>query len=648
MTERPTRPLALFATLVAFHSGSALAADPAKNTEGNDKPPAYEDRLIDGGGLTPLISEGDEAPYNAAGRPRSWRFEGFSSNFDRGGINQHENGMAVSGRYDTQDYGAFSLDATVRDSGNGNIVTLWQRGMPLDNGWRANNGIGMLNTLGIDLSRTQYRFYIPTFPIVGAVTEFVRGNDTQWQASLGEPGVYNGIRLPGFSRLGGTLFTAGMQTRLTPQVQAGVQFADANNVQDSFDPAAAARFSARSWYGTFAWEDSGTRVQGNVLDSRVGGAGHHLGVWLDAETRSGRYRHDYGAYRLDRDLAWGYLPINSDSQGGYYRVNYHSQQWIWSAGLDAINSLSGAGTDSYYGTGTLRYQYSRSLGLGGGLTVRHSGTDAEAAYAFIDKDGPLGTTRMQFDAAKASSQHSEQLTVDQTWPTQIGLRLSTSLSLGREVTGDQRVTRMSAAAFGGIDLGHDITLDGNVRFSYDRGGTSSNGRYANLSLSWRINSQWSLSTTYYDNRSEEDPFLSVATLVPTQLVTPVQKDRALFIIVRYEDRAGSPTAPLGGAPGSGAGNIEGYLFYDANDDGRRDASEAGAPNVTVLLDGRYAARTDPQGKFEFPFVASGRHTLTVVPDNLALSWSVSGDARREIVVRTRELTRVDIPASRIK
>ncbi|MGZ5113370.1 MAG: hypothetical protein ACXWHC_14030 [Usitatibacter sp.] len=164
---------------------------------------------------------------------------------------------------------------------------------------------------------------------------------------------------------------------------------------------------------------------------------------------------------------------------------------------------------------------------------------------------------------------------------------------------------------------------------------------------WRISPRWSILATYYDNRSETQNFLSIAPLVPLDTLPVVAKDRAIFLTVRYEDRAGTPVAPLGGAPGSGAGIIAGHIFYDANDDGRRAANEAGAANVTVLLDGKFSTRTDADGRFEFPLVASGTHSIAVVPDNLALPYAVS-DARREVAVRTRETTTIEIPATRLK
>ena len=51
-----------------------------------------------------------------------------------------------------------------------------------------------------------------------------------------------------------------------------------------------------------------------------------------------------------------------------------------------------------------------------------------------------------------------------------------------------------------------------------------------------------------------------------------------------------------------------------------------------MLNGRFAARTNSEGRFEFASVAAGSHVLTVVPDNLPLPWVVQGDGRTEVEV----------------
>ncbi|MCJ7452767.1 MAG: carboxypeptidase-like regulatory domain-containing protein [Steroidobacteraceae bacterium] len=90
------------------------------------------------------------------------------------------------------------------------------------------------------------------------------------------------------------------------------------------------------------------------------------------------------------------------------------------------------------------------------------------------------------------------------------------------------------------------------------------------------------------------------------------------------------------------------MYLDSNDNGRRDAGEAGAPNVVVVLNGRFQAHTNGDGRFEFPSVTIGDHFLTVVPDNLPLAWSFPPGARADVHVRVHTETRVELGAGRLR
>jgi hypothetical protein len=641
------RGLSWILCVTALASLPSSWAQPAPSQPKAEDPPAYEDKLIDAGNLGALPPDEDTAVYNPVGLPREWRVDGFASRLEQGGVKRMENGLVLSGRLETLEYGAYTLDATVRGGGSQSVITLFQRGLAFDGGWKANNGLGMLNTPAIDLSRQQYRFYLPTFPIAGVETEWLRNGNLQIQASAGQPGVYDGLRVAGFTRLDGTVFTAGAQWAPSPGVQAGVQMVDAHGVgsgTQSDDPPT----TARTWYGALAFQDGpDRRTQFNILDSEANEGRHNTGVWFDRETRDGHFRENYGLFHFDPGMFWGYTPITSDLAGGYYRINYQSQQWIWAVGIDSVSSVTSTGATGLFATGNVRYQVDTTLGVGGGATLRHSGDDAGTVYGFLDKKSFLGTTRLQLDVVGGDgSQRGAQLTVDHAWPTQVGLRLSTSLTYGRETNAGARTTLASLAAFGGIDLTNNLSVEGSLRWSLDREAVRTVGTYANLGLVWRISQRWSLVASYYDNRSDTQAFTTIAPLVPVEALLPEPRDRAFFITVRYADHAGTPVAPLGGAPGSGSGTVVGYIWYDANEDGRRGANEAAAANVTVLLDGKFSVRTNNDGKFEFPFVAAGPHAIMVIPDNLALPYSIPGDGRREITVRTRETTSIDIPATK--
>ena len=97
---------------------------------------------------------------------------------------------------------------------------------------------------------------------------------------------------------------------------------------------------------------------------------------------------------------------------------------------------------------------------------------------------------------------------------------------------------------------------------------------------------------------------------------------------------------------AGAGQITGTVYLDANDNGRFDAGEAGAANLTVVLDNRYSTLTDANGRYEFPAVAAGHHLIAVIADNLPLPWIFTQQRPLAVEVRTRGRTEADIAAVR--
>src|SRR3546814_16592912 len=75
------------------------------------------------------------------------------------------------------------------------LVTLWQRDLYLDVGWRVNNGLGVLNTPAPPLQRNQYRFFLPTVAFAGTSSEWI--NDDRkllLQGAFGRAGLYTGTR----------------------------------------------------------------------------------------------------------------------------------------------------------------------------------------------------------------------------------------------------------------------------------------------------------------------------------------------------------------------------------------------------------------------------------------------------------------------
>jgi hypothetical protein len=649
------------------HAGPAQAQSAQAQSAPPPAAPLYQDRYIDGGTLVPEISAGD-ATSDTRGLAHSLELDGvvsvLSSRGAGSGSNVSENGFAAKSQWETAAYGAWSLDASARtggsqgpaEQGQGGVLTLRQRGMPFDNDWQADNSLGDLNVPDVVLARVQPRFYLPTAPIQGVSTEWRGPSGLQLVAGGGVPGLYDGIVVPNFRTLDGSTATAGAEWSPASQWSVGGQLIEAHDVNLAVGPVIDGTTLMSSTTGLLsaAWADRGERVQMNLVDGEVSGKANALGTWVDASLTQDRFLQNAGLFRIDPDLTWGNQLISNDAQGGYYRLNYQNRQWLADVGVDAVRSVSGLGSNTTFLTGDTRYQLSRDWGVGGVANLSHTdGGTSWSAEGYVDHSNGGGTSRAQADFAQTSEGQDATLTLNETWSTPVGMRLSTSASVesisGAIINGlRQDSTVLGIAAFGGGQLTSSLSVEGNVRWTAAVQGQAAPGVSANVALTWQLSSSWEILATYYDSRVGSWTPLTVQSPLTPPVATPVPalQERGAFLTLRYRRAGGAHFAPLGGAPGAGSGTISGIVFLDANNNGRADAGEIGAANVTVVLDGRFSVQTDTGGRFVFPVVATGHHVITVVSDNLPLPWALVNDGRAELEVTTRDRTEISIAAQR--
>ena len=629
----------------------------------------YQDHYIGGGSLAPDISAGENGTEDTQGLARSLQIDAVTSRLSshEGGSSSTftENGIVAKSQWETASYGAWSLDASGRiggsdqgqsEQGQGGVVTLRQRGMPFDGGWQADNAIGDLNAPDIDLARFQSRFYLPTGPMQGLTTEWRGPSGLQFVAGGGEPGLYDGIEVPNFRTLSGSTATAGAQWSPASQWTIGGQLIEAHDVNLAIGPVidGSTLMSSTTGVLTAAWQNGGERLQMNLLDGEVSGKSNAVGGWVDGSIAQGRFLQNAGLFRIDPNMTWGNQLIANDAQGGYYRLNYQSRQWLADVGVDEVRSVSGLGTNTTFLTGDTRYQLFRDWGVGGVANVSHSdGGNGWSLQGYVDHLNTWGTGRAQADYAETPTGRDATVTLDQTWSAPTGIRLSTSASVerinGALINGlQQDSTVLGIAAYGGGQLTTRLSIDGNVRWAEAVQGSAAPGISANVSLTYQLSQNWAILATYYDSQvGSWTPLMVVSPLTPP-VATPIAavEERGIFLRIRYQRASGSHFAPLGGAPGAGSGEIAGILYLDANYNGRPDAGETGAPNVTVVLDGRFSVQTDANGRFDFPVVATGHHVVTVISDNLPLPWALVNGGRTEVDVTTRGRTDISIGAQR--
>jgi hypothetical protein len=616
--------------------------------------PSYQDKLIDDGALTPDIWDSYAPLNNSEGLPRGLRLDGLWSSTRRNGVSTSQVGAGVGAFLATPQYGAFSFDGLFTSGEDTSIATLWQRDMPFDGGWRASNGAGMLNSPAIDLVRFQPRIFLPTTPMLGAVTEWRSPQAAQLTAGYGEPGVYYGTYIPEFRRLGGQLTNLGAQWAMLPNWSFGAQYAGANDVTSGFQSASdALPFSARSFLIAGSRQDATSRYQLNLLESKTSFSEPHNGAWFDGYVQTGRLGQSFGLFSLEPGLLWGNQPVANDARGGYYRLYYASPRWLWDAGVDYLAPFDkDTGDATTYLNGSVRYQFLRDLSAGTGANVRLSDSTAWQGFVYVEHVNYVFTERTQLNQAEDGDRRETLLTFNQTWNMPAGSRLNTTVGFGRfrsdNVDPSNQVT---VAAYGGGDITRNLALDLNLQWNRWYGDdTEPSSTTGSLSLTWSILPQLRLIATGY--RSHATARLPLSVTSPLNPAAPLLNtrldDSGAFLILRFETRAGSLGAPIGGPPGAGAGRVAGTVFLDRNESGRLEAGEEGAANVTVVLDGRYSARTDAQGRFEFAAVASGPHVLTVISDNLPLPWTLLNEGRTEIDVPVRGNVTIDVPAQRLR
>lgn len=643
------------------------------------EPAPYEDRVMEG----TASSRDDDlaaAEYNPQGWPRGISLQ-LTRNMQttqnvssRGDTRMDSLGVQIDAYLETPNFGALSIHALALGGRSASGLTSWsvrQTGLPFDGGWRADNALGTTNLLIPELSRRNSRLALPAPQVLGGSTVWRNDgrNTLILGASTGEPGRFEGFPQSRFVGLGGqvsSLFaqaTEGAWTTAAAFAQGSNILPEVATITGDNTNGGAARISPRGIYASAAYEDlkSNTNWQVSALGAETAGVSA-TGIWADATWRDGGQTHQASIFRFNRGLSWIDRPLAADLQGGAYRFDYRSLRWDISANIESFASVSGRTPSGWYASSSGRRLLTSGVSTGGGLAIRSFGVTGGSAFAYLQWQNSLGVSRFQLDSSSTQGDESRQaVTLDHSVSVENGLSLSTSISAERLQPantispGNSTPRPLENAVTWGVTgyapLTDSVSLQGSVRARNVAGSGSASGTTvsANISIDWQISRDWSVGASLYENRGILVDTIAVQSpLVTPEIVRTRPNDRGAFLTLRYASRAGTPSFPLGGAPGSGSGRIEGSVFLDANGNGLRDASESGAANILVILDSRYSTRTNAFGGFEFPSVVSGSHILTVLQDDLPLPWTVDTEQKIMAPVSTRDVSRVDIGAKRMR
>ena len=574
--------------------------------------------------------------------------------------------VLARGTLDTPNFGFLSVDAAYGPDGHSDAagtyrtasrasISLSQRLLPLAGGWFATSGLGLIQPGHVDMVSQQYRFGVPTRTVLGASTMLSNeASGLQMSLASGTPVALDPVGQAGFADLGGRATTLGFGARAG---RSGWRYAvEASDYRQGamqtagpggLDP------STQAVMQVLRQDGGGGSVQFNALSSRNSAnvdAGWRTGYWVDGSLQSGAVEHRFGLNDLPEEQRWLGVAVPSGARGGYYRWRWRTRQSLLEAQIDE-QRLSGAPDASSTHTTQLwmngRFQQDQMHALGLQSVVTRVG-DATGINVLGFRETAVGDTSWRLLAGVAIAR-------DQ--PDQY--------QLGGEVTATQSSIQwngsLSAFSNGGAKLGTDLAMSAAQNLTerasfvlglrrYNAIDVASAGTSVNASLLYRLTPAWTLTGALSESRGARGLRPVGASSGPPSLdsfVTYTPRLRYGLITLRYEWQAGSPTVPLGGgATRAGGGRVEGAVFLDTNGNGRVDPGEASVANVLVILDGRYSVRTDPQGRYAFPFVASGEHKLRILPDNIPLPWSVADMSDRRIEVEPRTALVTNFGATR--
>ena len=663
-------------------------------------PPAVPDGSVSGSGslyvdrVMDLPSEDDSlllkaTLYDDSGWSRGWRVDAGTTS-QQGFSRSRNQSLGLSGFIDTPDYGIWSATTNLveaRDNvpGNpqlnasGSSFRLDQRALPLNGGWRADHSLGDINTSTTSLARGIGRVSLPSAPIRGLGGQWTRGDDLGLNVSGGQAGIFNGIDLSGFNQTGGHIVSAGGQMRLDGKppgslaalgrLDGAVQIIDARGLPFDFFTGVRQNvqsvFTSSAWEGAAPWSESlaggnapvserrgGLRLQGNLVNSNASTDGRVNGLWADAAWRTERWRQTAGVFRFDPNLRWGAAVLASDLQGAYWQADTATRQWQLGFNGELSDAVSSRDAKSAYVSSYGSYRIDSRNGLSASLSLRALSNPAQSVMLSWDRTNVLGQTQWRSDLVHATGLRTARFGADHIWPLAAPALFTTSLAWERLSGGaGGAVNGYVWGVLGSLSPFANISLDGSLRGTNRSDGSSALS--ANVAASLNLQQGWSLSLRYTESRGQEPQSSLLTSALSTALTSAVNANtlaatdsRSVQMLLTYQGRAGSSSRPLGGLPGGGAGSISGTVYFDADNNGHREASEGGVPGVTVTLDKRYVTRTDAQGRYEFAYVAAGDHLIEASADNVPLPWSPVARDPVKTIVLVRDVTTQDFAVQR--
>lgn len=539
-------------------------------------------------------------------------------------------------------------------NGTDTLFTVRQSAMPVSDILTLNNTFGHHRTGISSLLHSGYRYRLPSSPILGSSTE-LSGIASSLRFTTGKTGVYRGVSLPHFEETGGRLTTLAYETQAGEDFEFGSEVAyveNDTNVRDHTSLLLAGRYL----------EPDGSQEHAARLLADDDG---NLGLWTDSyqELRSGRSVR-YGGFYFAPDLSWTDEPIATDQMGLYLRGDMNSYRYSLSGGYDyaetglGSDGLASSKSHSTFFTSNLRASRHVGLGLNANLAFRQfSGgiiEDDQVAWrvnTFASLVTNLGQARLELFNAELDSdinfnrrsQHGFWSSFDWRLPQNLRLTNEVRVEWDDDIRGNTRRDEISTLMRYDLLDNVSLGLNGSIYRTEGDSFNADEGYSFNADARWTFLRNWyaSLSANYNTATYDID---SAGLLIRSQTAG----SNSLWLSFGYSKASGRPHQTFGRANGlAGTGRISGQVFMDENRDSIRQPTERAAAGVTVLLDGRFEARTDAQGRYSFAPVPTGRHEVRVLTEDVPLPWGLEDERARPVEIGFRREAYMAFPLRRI-
>lgn len=555
----------------------------------------------------------------------------ISHNRNAAGDNATQQTLNLETSLQTRDYGNWMLDAklsqtqdahdTTRTTAPQTRATLYQYDYLLTEEWTMDNTVGEVRSFQNGLISQSNNLSLPGHTYVGAASRLTNGK-TEIRLMSGEKGELMEAR-----ELAQQAHGISVTHGITPQWIVGAQGWQATgDTGDHQELTAVAQHLSQS---------GATQTKAQVLSNATAS-----GIWLETEHKHKRFQHQAGLYALGDGLTWMGEAMADNTNGAYWRMGYTHPRYNTHTSLDwqqrKAHDAPQEDHQEIRVSHSLNYQHNSATRTGGQLS--HSQTDGTTPRTqthgnlFVAHDWSSGHNgRLQLNLRNyQDTSTTRTTTIDYThqWLLAAANQLSLQINVQdeRESAAERHIYQT------GLDWQHQLqngdSIGANASISSKRQANTPTDNNQNYRLFARkhLNSQWDMDASAQQTQGDTG-----------------EPDQSITLSLRYNDSWGKPL----GRRDRRNGNIRGVVFFDENNDGRRQPLEKKAANIEVVLDGRNPVQTDQNGEFEFRQVTTGKHQVEVSLGSIPLPWELSTDTDTQVDVGLRDTVTVAIPLSKV-